>query len=83
MLPLGCVAAPKMLATMPIFVSAPHSSGSKLPRHRYGVVYQVKNTILCLPRFHPGDTCARPHRPRGLPAVARCRPGYSHLQAYR
>ncbi|PMY48517.1 hypothetical protein C1X69_19610 [Pseudomonas sp. FW305-67] len=34
MLPLGCVAAPKMRQALPIFVSAAHSSGSKLPRHK-------------------------------------------------
>ncbi|MDT9675379.1 hypothetical protein F6R97_12365 [Pseudomonas sp. JV414] len=37
LLALGCVAAPKNLTTiaLPIFVSAAHSSGSKLPRHRF------------------------------------------------
>ncbi|MSU92596.1 hypothetical protein C1X35_09300 [Pseudomonas sp. FW306-1C-G01A] len=34
LLPPGCVAAPKNVAAMPVFVSATHSSGSKLPRHR-------------------------------------------------
>ncbi|MBA4359636.1 MAG: hypothetical protein C0411_02730 [Pseudomonas sp.] len=34
MLPPGCVAAPKNVATMPTLVSATHSSGSKLPRRK-------------------------------------------------
>jgi hypothetical protein len=35
LLALGCAAALKNLTTFMIFVSAAHSSGSKLPRHRF------------------------------------------------
>ncbi|POF38816.1 hypothetical protein B0D71_29175 [Pseudomonas laurylsulfativorans] len=32
---MGCAAAPKKFGANADFVSATHSSGSKLPRHRY------------------------------------------------
>ncbi|PQP03116.1 hypothetical protein C5612_14875 [Pseudomonas frederiksbergensis] len=34
LLALGCAAAPIIWQPLPIFVSAAHSSGSKLPRHK-------------------------------------------------